>query len=154
MKWLKSLRMILSIHTLVITVLAVVSTALCRHYDITADFPLTLIGTAIIFPIVFSISGAYKRRESALREYGSIKAHGRAIYFAARDWPQQSDTATKDQTRTLLEELMKACRKMFTEPIAAMQANEEQVYKVFSQLSSHIISLRNDKGLTSGEASR
>ena len=68
MKWLKSLRLIIGVHTLVITLLAVASTWLCLRYEIIANFPLTLIGTAIIFPIVFSISGAYKRRESALRE--------------------------------------------------------------------------------------
>jgi len=31
---------------------------------------------------------------------------------------------------------------------------KEQVYRIFSRLSSHIISLRNEKGLASGEASR
>jgi hypothetical protein len=119
-----------------------------------ADFPLTIITTAVIFPIVFSIGGAYKRRESALREYGSLKAHGRAIYFAARDWPQNSDEETREKTRALLGDFLKACRKLFTEPLDEMPSNEEAVYGIFSKLSSHIISLRNEKGLASGEASR
>jgi len=64
--------------TFLITALSIASTAICLHFDIKADFPLALISTAIVFPIVFSIGGAYKRREVALDEYGSIKAHGRA----------------------------------------------------------------------------
>jgi predicted membrane chloride channel (bestrophin family) len=140
--------------SVIVTVFALLSTYLCRRFNLLADFPLTIITTAVIFPIVFSIGGAYKRRENALREYGSIKAHGRAIFFAARDWPQQSDEETKAGTSTLLGDLLKACRKLFTEPIDNMPSNEESVYKLFSQLSNHIISLRNDKGLASGEASR
>jgi len=127
---------------------------LYREYNLIADFPLTLVTTAVVFPIVFSIGGAYKRRESALREYGSLKAHGRAVYFAARDWPPQTDPDTQSKTSALLGDLLKACRKLFTEPIDQMPPNEEAVYKVFSRLSNHIISLRNDKGLASGEASR
>jgi len=151
---LKKMFFVLNAKSLTVAGLAVLSTYLCRRFDLLANFPLTLITTAVIFPIVFSIGGAYKRRESALREYGSIKAHGRAIYFAARDWPKHSDAETKAKTTTLLGDLLKACRKLFTDPIDRMPSNEEGVYKIFSQLSTHIISLRNDKGLASGEASR
>jgi hypothetical protein len=69
-KLLKNIIMILSLRAIVITCLAVVSTMLCLKFDIIADFPMSLIGTAVIFPIVFSIGGAYKRREVALCEYG------------------------------------------------------------------------------------
>ena len=83
---LRSVRKIINVQTLIVTTLAVVSTHLCRINGLTAEFPLTLIGIAVVFPLVFSISGAYKRREAALDEYGSMKAHGRAIFFASRDW--------------------------------------------------------------------
>ena len=91
MQWIKSLRLIISVHTYIIIVLSILSTYLCRRFGVFADFPLSLIGTAIVFPIVFSIGGAYKRRENALKEYGNMKAHGRAIFFASRDWIADSD---------------------------------------------------------------
>jgi predicted membrane chloride channel (bestrophin family) len=153
MATLRRILLIINVKTLVITALAVASTYLCWRFRVTADFPLALIATAIIFPIVFSIGGAYKRREVALSEYGSIKAHGRAIYFAARDWLETSDAGTQREIRDLLGDLLKACRKLFTEPRDAMPANEEAVYKVFSRISHFIKSLRK-KGLASGEASR
>ncbi len=74
----------------------IASTYLCRHYNIVADFPMTLIATAVVFPIVFSIGGAYKRRENALVKYSSIKAHGRAIYFATRDFSKLSEFINQD----------------------------------------------------------
>lgn len=151
---LKRLFFVVNPKSVIVAALAVISTYLCRRFHLMADFPLAILTTAVIFPIVFSIGGAYKRRENALREYGSLKAHGRAIFFAARDWPQKPDKETKARTITLLGDLLRACRKLFTEPVDQMPGNEEAVYKIFSQLSNHIITLRNEKGLASGEASR
>ena len=64
MKKLKQILIIINLKTVVMAALAVVSTYLCRRFEITADFPMTLIATAVVFPIVYSIGGAYKRRES------------------------------------------------------------------------------------------
>ena len=126
---------------------------ICRHFNLTADFPLTLIATAVIFPIVFSIGGAYKRREAALDEYSEIKAHGRALYFAARDWLEESDPATLQQVKTLLGDLMRNSRALFRSPVHEMTVHENAVYCGFSDLSLFIKSLR-EKGLASGEVSR
>ena len=153
MKWLKSLQLIFSVQTLIITVLAVISTAICRHYDLTAGFPLALIAAAIVFPIVFSIGGAYKRRESALREYGSLKAHGRAIYFATRDWLGEPHPELLTQAREILSELLTSCRRLFHARIADMEPYENDVYTAFSRLSTFINSFRK-YGMASGEVSR
>ncbi len=72
--------LIFNLQILVIYILAVTSTILCIHFEYEADFPLSLIATSIVFPIVFSIGGAYKRREAALREYAAIKGCLRAIF--------------------------------------------------------------------------
>ena len=59
----KQITIIINLKTIIIVILAVLSTYLCRKFDLNAEFPLTLIATAVVFPIVFSIGGAYKRRE-------------------------------------------------------------------------------------------
>ena len=74
-KLIKRIFLIINLKTVIITALSIASTSFCLHYDIKANFPLTLIGTAIVFPVVFSIGGAYKRREIALDEYLSISLH-------------------------------------------------------------------------------
>ncbi len=150
---LKRLTLIINLKTVVVTALAVAATYLCRTYNVTGDFPLTLIATAIVFPVVFSIGGAYKRREAALDQYGNLKAHGRAIFFASRDWLEDSDPPTQQKVKHLLGGLLSACREMFTKPIAAMEENERAVYGAFSDLSLFIKSLRG-KGLAGGEVSR
>ena len=39
---------------------------------------MTLVGIAIVFPVVFSIDSAYKRRERALSYLADLKEIGRA----------------------------------------------------------------------------
>ncbi|MCG8588754.1 MAG: hypothetical protein MJE66_05635, partial [Proteobacteria bacterium] len=153
MKWIRSVRLLINFQTLVVTLLSVASTAACLHWNVVADFPLTLIATAIVFPIVFSIGGAYKRREAALDDYGAMKAHGRAIYFAARDWIAEPDPLLLKQVREGLLELFQACREFFQQPIEETEAAERRVYASFSRLSLVIRSFR-DAGLASGEVSR
>lgn len=150
----RQILIIINRKTIIITILAVASTFLCRHYDIYADFPMTLIATAVVFPIVFSIGGAYKRRENALAKYSSIKAHGRAMYFATRDWLGQADRASQARIKSLLGDFLVACRTLFAQPLKEMPHHEEQVYRLFSQLSTFINQDLRNRGLPSGEASR
>ena len=154
MKKLKRIFIIINRKTVIITLLAVGSTFLCRTYHFTADFPMTLIATAVVFPIVFSIGGAYKRRENALTKYSSIKAHGRAIYFASRDWLEATTPELQQKCKDLLSALLIDCRTLFARPIDEMPANEEKVYRQFSRLSRFVKEDLRQKGLPSGECSR
>jgi hypothetical protein len=149
----RSLSLIIDLKTVVVAATAVASTYLCGRFGLLAEFPLTLIATAVVFPIVFSIGGAYKRREAALDEYGSIKTHGRAIYFAARDWIEESDPLLLKEVRERLFGLLVACRELFYGPLSEMSDREAKVYAAFSQLSLVIRSFR-EAGLASGEVSR
>ncbi len=145
---------IINLRTLIISIFAVLSTFICIKYKITADYPLTLIATAIIFPIVFSINGAYKRREIALDKYGLIKSNGKAIYFATRDWLESPSEETLEKSRSLLGNLLNSCKNLFSSPISDLRKNEGEVYKCFSDLSKFIKTDLRGNGLASGEVSR
>ncbi len=151
---LKQILIIINRKTVIVTLLAVLSTYLCRRYNILAEFPMTLIATAVVFPIVFSINGAYKRREMALTRYGSIKAHGQVIYFAARDWIDDTDDELLERTRNLLGDLLGACRDLLARPVDELEQNETAVYTAFSKLSRFIKDDLRTRGMPSGEASR
>lgn len=151
---LKTIALILNIQSMIVAGLAVISTYFCIRYDITANFPLTLLATAIVFPIVFSINSAYKRREVVLDDYGSLKSHGRAIFFASRDWLADADPETSEKCRRLLGNLLSSTRAMFSGKRVDMQVREEQVYARFSDLSRFIREDLRGAGLASGEVSR
>jgi len=152
-KLIKRIFLIINVKTLIITSLSIASTAFCMHYGIKANFPLTLIGTAIVFPVVFSIGGAYKRREVALDEYGSIKAHGRALYFAVSHWLENPPEELKTELKLHLKNLLEASKQMFTHPTNELEEREKEIYNSFRSLSEFIKKLRSH-GLPSGEASR
>jgi len=145
---------IMNLKTLIVAILAVISTHVCIRFSITADFPLTLIATAIVFPIVFSINTAYKRREAALGHYGSIKSHSTAIFFATRDWLEAPSAEVVEHVRRLLGSLLTSCKVLFSSPVSGLRDNEDEVYKAFSDLSKFIKNELRGNGLASGEVSR
>ncbi len=153
MKRLFSIGLILNWKSLLIAIFAIGSTWACLRFEITGEFEMTLISTAVIFPIVFSIGQAYTRREDALSEYGNLKAHGRALYFAARDWMPQANEARLNEIRGAMIELLSACRDLFKHDRKDMEIYEARVYAAFSNLSVFARNMRDD-GLASGECSR
>ncbi len=145
--------LIVNFKTLGIAILAVFATWFSLRLNLVADYPLTIISTAVIFPIVFSIGHAYKRREAALDDYGTIKAHGRAIYFASRDWlPERSEDRIA-HLEGILARLLHGCRDMFKGHRSEMPQREQAIYASFSELSQFVKRMR-EEGLASGECSR
>ena len=135
MKFMNRLRRILLIinyKTLIITALSIASTYLCLRYEWVADFPLTLIATAIVFPIVFSIGSAYKRRETALKNYADIKGNGHSLYLSMRDWLEVGSPASIARVRASLQGFMTAFRTLLIEPVEKLRENEAEVYRHFS----------------------
>ena len=151
---LRTIVLIINVQAVIVAGLAVISTYLCIRYGITANFPLTLLATAIVFPIVFSINSAYKRREVVLDDYGSLKSHGRAIFFATRDWLADSNPASQEKCRQLLGDLLSAIRALFCGKRIDMHEREELVYARFSDLSRFIRDDLRAAGLATGEVSR
>src|SRR6185436_4273854 len=111
---LKSFFLIINYKTLIITALSVISTYVCFHMGFLAKFPDMLVGVAIVFPVVFSISAAYTRRETALQRFSDFKGHAIAIYYATRDWPTDKDHEMPARVRDLVGELLVRIRVMFT----------------------------------------
>lgn len=154
---LKRFFSILSINTLIALVFAIGSTAISMHYGWKIDFPLTIIGIAVVFPIVFSIGGAYNRRESALVQYGIMKSMGRVIFLASRDWLRDDDEKAHeniDNFRTHIYNIFRLCVALFQSSKTEHFSDEEKaIYKEFSKLSKNIEDLR-DRGLSGSEVSR
>jgi predicted membrane chloride channel (bestrophin family) len=153
----KSIRNIFNWNTPILIILSSFSTYICISKSWLMDLPMTIIGIAVVFPIVFSIGGAYKRREVALVYYGNIKALSRMMYFASRDWLRDDDNRAKEnieEFKNLLVQTMAIIRKFFmTKTIEDQLQKEEELYITFSKLSKTVEVLR-DRGLSGSEVSR
>ena len=69
-----------------IAIISLLTTFLCGHFGLTGDMPTSLIGIAVVFPIVFSINTAFQRRDRALELYGVINANLVSIFFNHIHW--------------------------------------------------------------------
>ena len=155
MKTLKDFFSVVDYQTIVVLLLSVGATWVCLRYNLHADIPTGLIGLAVVFPIVFSINSAYKRREEALRYFGEFKAHALALYFAHRDWaPKDGDGAAEHagRVRDLLERVLESIREDLRS-----QGKEKSLFEktmgLFSELSRAHEELRKG-GVPANEISR
>lgn len=152
---LRSFFLIINYKTLLITALAVISSEVCFRYDLIAKFPDMLVGVAIVFPVVFSISAAYNRRETALQRFSDFKGHAITLYYATRDWiPNDKPNDLPDRTRVLIGDMVRIAREMFTSSHRKeFDVNEKKIYDYFSSLSRMTIEMRQ-LGIQSTEISR
>lgn len=155
MKTLKDFFAVADWQTLVVSLLALGSTFACHYFELYADIPTALIGLAVVFPIVFSISAAYRRREEALRYFGGLKAHAVALYFAHRDWiPGDKDlgSAHVATIRTRIDKLLDSIHR-YLRPGGREEQSFHKVYGNFSHLSESLEEIRQ-AGVSNSEISR
>ena len=65
---------ILNFRTFFSLLISLIVPSLAYKFDITYNIDLTLISIAIIFPLVFTIRGAFRRREKALEHLSLFRA--------------------------------------------------------------------------------
>lgn len=149
-----SLALIINYKTFIITALSILSSSICFHYQLTAKFPDMLIGVAIVFPVVFSISAAYTRRETALQRLSDFKGHAIALFYAARDWPSNKENDLAPRMKELIRKMYSLMSVMYrTKTDGNWIEDEKKMYSMFSDLSLLTMEFRNH-GVQSGEISR
>lgn len=132
MNVLRNFGSIIDKQTLGVTVLAWLSTYVCLELGLVIDLPLELVGIAIVFPIVFSISSAFQRRETALAEFAELKANLTAMFYAHRDWPGLVHDDDAPEIRQITIEVFRCvqdCMKQRSDEAVA------QAYTLFSRIS-------------------
>lgn len=150
---LRSFARIINAATVLVSILSIVSTYLCLRYGVYIEFPLTLIGIAVVFPIVFSIGGAFSRREAALQHYAHVKAHGRSMYLLVRDFSSTRDEAHLNELKDILAQLLLSTRGFLNQPLEKTADLEDVIYSSYSSLSMYLKECR-DRGIPDGDGSR
>jgi hypothetical protein len=153
-KLIKSISLIINYKTFIITGLSVISTYLCFHYELTAAFPDMLVGIAIVFPVVFSISSAFARRENALKHLSDFHGHAVAIYYASRDWTIDKNNDAPKRVKEICYQMLELIKEMLRKNHSDESIEEEEkIYTQFSDMSKLMSELRQ-YGVQSGEISR
>ncbi|MEM6484660.1 MAG: hypothetical protein AAF662_06725, partial [Pseudomonadota bacterium] len=72
---------ILDRRTAAIAVICLIVTDLCFRFDFAYDLNITLFSIAVVFPLVFTIREAFKRRDSALKFLSLFKASMGSVHY-------------------------------------------------------------------------
>ena len=83
---------------------------------------LTLMSIAIIFPLVFNIRGAFRRREKALQHLSQFRSALKTIHFYIR--------MTDEMPEAQMEELDDILKRISDETMQHLQSNSDDVTKV------------------------
>jgi len=93
-------------------VISVGVTFLCYKYDISFNVDLTLLSIAIIFPLVFTIRGSFRRREKALEHLSEFRSTLKTVkYFLlsnnalSEEYQKEIETILLEINSTVLEHL-------------------------------------------------
>ncbi|MCP4417775.1 MAG: hypothetical protein GY805_14215 [Chloroflexi bacterium] len=152
MQTVKQFLNIVDYQTWLVAGLSMIVVFICRRVEYLVDLPTTLIGIAVVFPLVFSINSAYKQRENALAAFASLKAHGVSLYYAHREWPE-GDVSHADRALALLHRLLTAVSHHFTTNFHDQSQTKQQIYAIFSDYSRSHEQLR-EAGIPANEISR
>ena len=152
MQALTNFSKIVNRQTILVIAISLLATYACLRFNYTINLPTGLIGIAVVFPIVFSINAAYRRREEALRYFASVKAHAAALYFAHRDWLPNEAPEHAERMAQLTAHLLQAIHHYFTRPEES-ERRFQATYQLFNELSLSMEQLRQ-AGVSGSEISR
>ena len=80
---MKNLTIVFNYRVLVVSVITLFAFYICSLYDIKLKTDFTIISIAIIFPLVFTITGAFQKRQEAIKYFSDFRSNLIAIsdYF-------------------------------------------------------------------------
>jgi predicted membrane chloride channel (bestrophin family) len=94
---------ILNYRTLLALIVSVVTIFLAYKYHINFSVDLTLISIAIIFPLVFSIRGSFRRREKALEHLSRFRSSLKTISSFILSKNEMSEELKKEFSEIIVE---------------------------------------------------
>ena len=92
------------------------------HFNLGYNMDLTLMSIAIIFPLVFNIRGAFRRREKALQHLSRYRSSLKTIHFYVNLCPELTEADLKRIENALL--------KVSDETVKHLKSNSEDVSSV------------------------
>tara|TARA_B100001559_G_scaffold152026_1_gene127771 strand:- start:1518 stop:2291 length:774 start_codon:yes stop_codon:yes gene_type:complete len=83
MKKIKGLTAVINFRVFIVTITTLIAFYLCHTYELKIFVDFNVISIAIVFPLVFTITGAYQKRQDALKLLSDYRANlvGISDYF-------------------------------------------------------------------------
>lgn len=136
---------IIDLKTFLVCALCVLVTFLCLRFNLAYDLNITLFSIAVIFPLVFTIREAFKRRDNGLKFLSQFKSSLESVHYAFEQCKKLDDSQRKEASM-----LLGRVSTLFFEALASKESDirpaEGAVHEIIFFLR------RNDKAISSGLA--
>ncbi len=144
MRVFKEFIFVFNYKVVLVAIISIFATFLCNKFNIIGDMPTSLIGIAVVFPIVFSINSAFLRRDKALELYGNINSNLASIFFAHINWckfSKKEKSKVRKELLILIIELLESIKKDLIQE-SYDEKEKKKVYGYFSDISNKNEELR------------
>lgn len=124
-----------------------VTTFLAYRFEIYFNVDLTLISIAMIFPLVFTIRGSFRRREKALQHLSQFRSALKTVHYFILSNKEMSDEF-KDELYNILIEISEKVMQHLKENETNTQSLDEitnKVYKFIMEKDEFIARRLKDK---------
>lgn len=146
-----------TLHTLFSVAMSVGATVFCDHFKLSTDMPLSLLATALFFPLSFGIGFNLSRREAMLKDIGNLRALLLGLFWAARDWIEVSGEGAQSplpKVKKALETVLICIRQTMLHNTPP--GGSSNIYRAFDDLAlvMHEVAVSDPKFYRSGMDSR
>ena len=109
------------------------------HFNLGYNVDMTLLSIAIIFPLVFNIRGAFRRREKALEHMSQFRASLKTVYFYL-----QLSFDLKPEDKKKLETIVEDISRKVIIHLRETEEDTTAIDQAIDELQEFIIFLRKD----------
>ncbi|MAS68842.1 MAG: hypothetical protein CMC43_05880 [Flavobacteriaceae bacterium] len=135
MEAIKHFVYVINLRTIVISIVSVIATFFCGYFSFTCEMPASLIGIAVVFPLVFTINASFQRRDQALNEYGVLNSQLVSLYLAHKiHLSKDLDIHYSEEIRISIMHLLKTVEDDLTNEKNCLQ-RKAKIYKSFEEIS-------------------
>ena len=138
---LKAIYYVLNLRLIIILIETILVLQLYKTYDIKIEIDLTVLSVAIVFPLVFSITSAYQRRQDSIRHYTGF----RNKIIDLTNLIYSVDNIDKEEYNLLFQELLtlqKSINSMLLSDLNQLYQSKEY-RKLRKNIFSQIIRIKN-----------
>jgi len=138
---------IINHRTWVALLISILATYICLTYYVSFDIDLTLISIAIIFPLVFTIRGSFRRREKALEHLSEFRGTLKTLeyFFSSNEKLSEEEKIEAYGLLVIISDhLMKQLKANSTET-AELDGNIDQLFDFLQNHKEAISGKKTEK---------
>lgn len=135
----------INIRTFLVLIVCLATSFFMQRYDVRYDFDLSIIAIAIVFPLVFSIRAAFRRREKAMEYLSRFKAGLLIVHYCF-----QRLKKLEDAKKEIIKEDVSASSHLLIQCLTHQGVEPDQVRARLDKIFNFV--QENKEQIGSGEA--